>query len=241
MATVQINETLIIDVGVSEGNDSNFYLRKGFSVVGVEADPGIVADLKKRFDREIASGQFSLLPFAAAATAGETLNFWHDDLQQGQSSLLEREHGRVTEHRVQTIDWPQLREVAGVPYYMKIDIEGAEDGFLSSMSSGYLLPTFISSELQSFRPVEHFYRLGYRRFRLINQLLWPNLSAPQPPLEGQFIVPESFHHWSGFFGRELPGDRWYDFEEIQEIHRSIHRLWEHGTLIVGWMDCHATW
>ena len=39
---------LIIDVGMSEGNDSEFYLQKGFRVVGIEADPIVYAQLCKR-------------------------------------------------------------------------------------------------------------------------------------------------------------------------------------------------
>ncbi len=33
-----VNTKLIFDIGTSEGNDTDFYLRKGFDVVSVEAD-----------------------------------------------------------------------------------------------------------------------------------------------------------------------------------------------------------
>jgi 16S rRNA A1518/A1519 N6-dimethyltransferase RsmA/KsgA/DIM1 with predicted DNA glycosylase/AP lyase activity len=50
MKNVDFNEKLIIDVGVSEGNDTAFYLKKGFTVVGVEVDPTLIPLIRKRFD-----------------------------------------------------------------------------------------------------------------------------------------------------------------------------------------------
>jgi len=34
-----MNKNLIIDVGVHQGEDTEYYLKKGFCVVGIEADP----------------------------------------------------------------------------------------------------------------------------------------------------------------------------------------------------------
>ena len=44
---------VVMDIGVSEGNDTAFYLAKGFQVVAVEADPGMCRTLRSRFAREI--------------------------------------------------------------------------------------------------------------------------------------------------------------------------------------------
>jgi 16S rRNA A1518/A1519 N6-dimethyltransferase RsmA/KsgA/DIM1 with predicted DNA glycosylase/AP lyase activity len=62
---------LVIDIGVSEGNDSAYYLAKGFRVVAVEADSRSCARLRQRFASEIAAGALQLLPFAAADTFGQ--------------------------------------------------------------------------------------------------------------------------------------------------------------------------
>jgi hypothetical protein len=202
------NRRLIIDVGMSEGNDTAFYLAKGFDVVGVEADPALAAPLRERFAEAIAAGRLRLLERAAAARSG-------------------------------AIDWRELSAVGGVPYYLKIDIEGGEPAFLSGMVGAAELPLYISSEIQSFRPVELLRDIGYRHFRLINQDIWAGLALPDPPLEGVFVPRPAPHHWSGPFGRELPGKRWFSFNETKAIYDTVHRLWEFGTLITGWMDCHA--
>jgi len=230
---------LIIDVGMSEGNDTAFYLAKGFDVVGVEADPAMQTLLARRFAAEIGDGRLRLLHRAAAARGGEWVSFFHDEAEQGHSSLERGARARVSEHVVFTIDWLELREVAGVPYYLKLDIEGAEPGFLGSMAVGGEMPRFISAEAPSFQPIRLLHELGYRHFRLINHEILANVALPAPPLEGNFVARPSPHHWTGPFGRELPGSRWFGFEEIRTIYEDLHRLWSYETLITGWLDCHA--
>jgi hypothetical protein len=55
------NTSLIFDIGCHEGQDSDFYLRKGFTVVAVEANPALCVQLKQRFSQEIEDGQFTLV------------------------------------------------------------------------------------------------------------------------------------------------------------------------------------
>jgi len=48
---------LIYDVGMHKGEDTDFYLKKGFDVVGIEADPTLVVGLRERFAKELDSGR----------------------------------------------------------------------------------------------------------------------------------------------------------------------------------------
>ena len=52
---------LIYDLGSHNGQDSEFYLKKGFTVVAVEANPELCEHLKRRFGREIAEGRYVLI------------------------------------------------------------------------------------------------------------------------------------------------------------------------------------
>ena len=52
---------LVYDVGVHNGNDTAYYLHKGFRVVGVEANPVAAEQIRKRFPSEIACGALRLL------------------------------------------------------------------------------------------------------------------------------------------------------------------------------------
>jgi FkbM family methyltransferase len=63
--------SLIFDIGCHDGRDSKFYLKKGFTVVAVEANPSLCRQLKQRFAGQIASGQFLLVEKAIAEQGGD--------------------------------------------------------------------------------------------------------------------------------------------------------------------------
>ena len=47
------SKKLIYDVGMHKGEDSDFYLKKGFRVVGFEADPDLAELCRQRFSKQI--------------------------------------------------------------------------------------------------------------------------------------------------------------------------------------------
>jgi FkbM family methyltransferase len=234
---------LIFDIGASEGSDTAFYLAKGFDVIAVEADPIAYAALCSRFREFIDQGRLIVCNRAAAERPGEQVAFLHNPDEQGLSSL--RNSGRITngiEYHVETITWPELVELKGVPYYAKVDIEGGEPPFLKSITPNSIgLPKFFSAECSTPQPIALLHELGYRRFRLMNQLLVNQFPPPEPPREGNFVPTTGMHNWSGLFGEELPGEQWLDFSEITDVYQRLHSLWSLRTLIAGWLDVHARW
>ena len=82
----QVNPKLIVDVGASNGNDIQYYLRKGFDVVGLEADPVMHARLEKRFATEIVDGTVILLNRVAAETSDQPVQFWRNERFQALST-----------------------------------------------------------------------------------------------------------------------------------------------------------
>ncbi len=238
-----VHERLIIDIGMSEGNDSDFYLRKGFRVVGVEADSIAVNAMKDRFAAEIDAGRLVILNRAAWSKTGHKLSFWHNEGTQGHSSLnLWHGAGHKVEQTVESIAWPELQSVAGTPHYMKIDIEGGEVAFLESMLDFEALPTYISVECHTFDPISMLSKIGYRQFKLLNQTVLQAYPMPDPPMEGDCIAHPDWGHASGSFGRELPGARWLDFPEIARQFAMLRELREFGGIFQPWVwfDCHAT-
>jgi len=63
---------LIFDIGVGNGDDTAFYLAKGFRVVAVEANPVLVAAAKRRFDEDIQAGRLAIVEKAIATKPGRT-------------------------------------------------------------------------------------------------------------------------------------------------------------------------
>ena len=239
MARTAVNPTLIADIGMSEGNDSDFYLRKGFRVLGIEADPVMYQTLLSRFSAPIAEGRIAILNRAAAETSGAAVRFFRNRSVQGHSRVVLEDSpipvpGEIVE--VRTIGWPDIVRDFGLPYYSKIDIEGSEPHFLKSFVGSAGLPTFISAEIHTFEPVELLYQLGYRRFKIVNQARPDLFRQPCPPLEGTYAEQPRWQHSSGPFGRELAGE-WVDLKEaavLFDIIQQARRLqmWD-------WFDVHA--
>ena len=234
------NAKLIVDVGMSEGNDTDFYLKKGFRVVGIEADPAAFQELNTRFAERIARNELIVLNRAAYSESGKSVQFVRAYSSQGHSHIRREQDNRDGELvTVSTIAWPEIIAIAGVPYYCKIDIEGGEENLLESIASSRILPEYISVECHSFGPIEALYQAGYRLFRVLHQNSHDAFVAPNPALEGNYLPDHHFVHASGYFGKELYGDRWLDFREITIAFDAIQRLREFGTLPHIWFDCHA--
>jgi hypothetical protein len=57
----------------------------------------------------------------------------------------------------------------GVPYYLKLDVEGAESHCLTSLAS-IGLPEYISVEAESLEYLLLLWTLGYRKFKIVDQM-----------------------------------------------------------------------
>lgn len=239
-----ISENLIFDIGMSEGNDTAYYLEKGFDVIGIEADPVVYEGLLKRFSSEIANRKLIIFNRAVSGSDGETLTFWRNEAAQGLSSLKKHvDPGydkSLKKYDVTSMNWCGIIAIAGTPHYCKIDVEGAERSFLDSMLSMDSRPTYISSEIHSFEPIEALYGLGYRRFKIVDQnILHTFLPLPNPPLEGLFVQNPNWHHASGPFGKELLGEKWLNFSEVAAVYDILQRLRKYRTVNWTWFDIHA--
>ncbi|TLU70996.1 FkbM family methyltransferase [Lichenicoccus roseus] len=228
---------LIIDIGVSEGNDTAYYLAKGFRVIAVEADPEQCRALRDRFAASIATGALLLLNFAAGEHFGASLEIFVHRVHQGISGIAKR--AEVTDdyarHAVTTIDWRTLTAQAGIPRYLKIDIEGNEQAFLTGFLAQGGVPEFISVECHLLQPVEMLFEAGYRRFRLVDQKPAGGLQLPPRQLEGKALAFADFTHASGPFGLDLFADGiWTDLEDFKAAWTEAR-----PRMSRTWFDCHA--
>jgi len=229
---------LIFDLGMSEGNDTAFYLAKNFRVVGVEPDIKMFAQLNERFADDIAARKLKIYNCAASERSGDITEFFHHEKYQGISSLSksrsEFAEGSYSAYKIITIDWQSLVQKHGVPYYLKIDIERHEREFLRGMANMPILPPYISVECFWFEAIEHLRNLGYRAFQLIDQNPAGGFSLPAIQREGAAILWSNWHHSSGPFGRDLPENNWRGFEDVKTL---WHQLRPDQSQT--WYDCHA--
>ena len=66
-----MNNSLIIDVGMHIGRDTEFYLQKGFKVVSVEANPELVKYARSRFQDALSNQRLVIYDIAIADYEGE--------------------------------------------------------------------------------------------------------------------------------------------------------------------------
>jgi FkbM family methyltransferase len=167
--SLSVDPDLIFDVGFCHGFDTAHYLDCGFRVVAVEADPVLVEAGRRRFEPEIASGRLTLLGFGIAEQSG-TGTLWAVPHNRGLNSFIPR---RLTGHKtvpieVRTRTFAEILDEHGVPFYLKIDIEGSDHLCLEALRVD-ALPTFVSFELSRLNEARVLRDLGYSRFKILTQ------------------------------------------------------------------------
>jgi FkbM family methyltransferase len=163
---------LIYDVGMNNGDDTAYYLYRGYRVVAVEVDPALVAQARDRFAPEIRRGQLELVSVAIGPRR-ETAQFW---ICEGQSewNSFDRQIASREGHACHAVDvqcrpFRDLLNQYGVPSYLKIDIEGHDHYCVADLDPADL-PRYVSLEMG--RPIETLFKLrelGYSGFKLITQ------------------------------------------------------------------------
>jgi FkbM family methyltransferase len=179
MASTQIVNDLIYDVGMHNGGDTAFYLHQGFRVIAIDADPRAVDAAKRRFRSELASERLKILNVGIAETAGKG-TFWIGEGVSAWSSFYEKTASRLGQKHyaieVETRPFSDILDEHGIPFYLKVDIEGNDPLCVRDLA-GRPLPPFISvedknedlSETQVPPILLLLHEAGYRRFKLISQ------------------------------------------------------------------------
>lgn len=235
---------LIFDIGMHVGADSLYYLRKGFRVVGVEARQDHCETARKAaetFEHE----QFDIVERALAERTGQTISFWINDAKDDWGSIHrwaaeQGAKGTAREITVRTITLHDLLAEYGDPYYIKCDIEGADEVFVEQLLQTRIRPPYVSIEATRAEDLARLFAAGYSRFQLVNQLLNNDTKEPNPAREGIFTGTAFTQSMSGLFGRDLPDNKWVDFSTAMRALLEWYSLHELDTsLVAGWLDIHA--
>jgi len=162
----------VFDVGMNNGDDSAHYLSLGFKVIAVEANPILVQRARERFQAEITSGQLVVEPLGVCDRPGQG-TFWINEERSVFSSFdrarASRDGNRCRPVEVECVTLDALVRKHGLPYYLKLDVEGAESHCLESLRS-IGLPEYISVEAERLEYLLLLWQLGYRRFKIVDQM-----------------------------------------------------------------------
>jgi FkbM family methyltransferase len=262
-----MNAQLIYDLGAHLGEDTDFYLKKGFKTVAIEADPVLAERLRERFRSNLSDGSLVVIEAAIAENAGE-VGFYVNQSNSVWGTIrptwAERNASEGSPSKlikVKAISFPEVLREHGVPYYLKIDIEGADVLCLEGLMGTPDKPKFVSIESEKrlwqalLYEFEIFNSLGYSKFKIINQEHTKRQKPPNPATEGRFAEHRFERGSSGLFGEELPG-KWltksqaiwryrfvflrYRFFGDSGILRFLLRVPRLGGLRAPWYDTHAS-
>ena len=225
---------LIYDVGMHNGDDTEYYLLKGAAVVGIEANPALLPELRRRFAGDISAHRLTLVD-KAVGSEEKPVPFYVDPGKARQSSMVRNRAG-FSEIEVQSVRLSSLMQVYGLPAFAKIDVESMDGAVLDDLDRFGMVPPHLSVEVHTFEIFFRLYAMGFTQFRLINcrrvRELFKN--HPVSTLDGT-VVPHDFpHHSSGPFGDDLP-QPWQTLEQV--CAQWISRESLSGR---GWYDVHAT-
>jgi FkbM family methyltransferase len=236
-----MTEDLIFDIGMHKGEDTAFYLKKGFRVIGIEADAELASHCRRRFAEEISNGLVIILE--GAVVAKDKLNqsivtFYKNPNASVWSTAIETWRDRNVrlgkssqEIKVQCLDLGGILSEYGVPYYMKVDIEGADRYCLQYLENLPELPRYLSIEdaktdFNAFKKeLGVLCALGYRRFSAVQQANIPGGIYRGCDRLGREVnhcfEPES----SGVFGEDLEG-LWMSPAELLVEYKWIYSMYE---------------
>jgi len=248
---------LIYDIGMHTGQDTLFYLKSGYNVLAIEADPILVEKANLKFKKFIDSGQLTILNIGIAESEG-VLPFYRNLRLTEWSSFDKTMGSRSGQYEV--IDIPctstkKLFEQYGIPYYLKVDIEGFDYLCINDLPSDGRGPQYVSCEAQNLSLLETLKSKGYNKFKMINQgdnhrpiNIWkeklPFFTRYQIIKNGiiirlQDIIPIRKYKYrsSGPFGENTKGE-WMSFEETKNLYESFYN---NGNPInnYSWFDFHA--
>jgi FkbM family methyltransferase len=229
---VRVHPDLVYDVGMHKGEDTAYYLAKGYRVVAVEANPDLVAANERRFSAEIAQGQLVIRAGAIADTGAESIRFFkHPNSVWGttESDWAARNEvlGESVEIEVPVLNFEEQLLLTGMPAFLKIDIEGADRLCLETLQRFADGPDFVSieSEQDDWRELEEEFRLlqavGFTRFAVVQQATVPGRTIKTTDLEGRPIAHTFEADASGPFGDDV--GPWLTREQAETRYEEVFR------------------
>lgn len=189
------NTKLVFDIGMHQGEDTRFYLQRGYKVVAVDAAPSLTQRAQTVFRRYTQNQQLTILNLALYDQDHQQVDFYLSKASVWNSlnvKISNRHNYHVDTVPVQTVKLSSLMQQYGTPYYCKIDIEGYDLVCLKTLAEVAELPQYLScesecagedeqlSEAEALATLEQLHAVGYRQFKLVEQN-YLNVLEPAEP------------------------------------------------------------
>ena len=157
---------------------------------------------------------------------------------------------------IQCTTTKKLFEEFGIPYYMKIDIEGYDHLCLSDLPDSGEKPQYVSCEAGSPDWLDILQSKGYKKFKIISQgdnyipmnlkkekrSYYPGYQIIKNGIKLRLQKFISFKHMygsSGSFGENSKGT-WMSYEETKKLYNGFYPESGKSLNTVSWFDFHAS-
>jgi FkbM family methyltransferase len=168
---------LIYDVGMFNGDDTAYYLHKGYRVVSIEANPGWVAKGQERFASALQAGRLTIVNVAIGPEEGiaELLVPEHEN-DATLDKAIAAHWGQIPVQtvKVRTARFRDIQAEYGVPFYLKIDIEHFDHYCLEDLDP-FDLPRYVSFEAHYIQDLLTMRSKGFEAFKIIRQFVHKQL------------------------------------------------------------------
>jgi FkbM family methyltransferase len=257
-------DDLVYDVGFHRGEDTAYYLRKGYRVVAFEANPDLLEGGRRRFQSELADGRLELVGGAVSDSADASVAFYKnpETTVWGTTSLdwVARNHAEVVRIDVPVVCFAEHLERTGTPYFVKIDIEGADRVCLEALLAADASPAMLSIEstktdIDALRgELDILEQIGFSRFAAVQQARIGGRVIVAHTRAGEPFSYRFEEGSSGGFGEDV--ERWGSRADVECAYETIfrsYRLRGDGSfadralrkvplirrVLAGWYDTHA--
>src|SRR4249919_3215564 len=147
MRTFAKDSKVIFDLGMNNGDDTAFYLSRGFNVVALDANPTLCERAQQRFSALIDDGRLTVINAAICdknGTATFFVNLDNDHWSSLDVGWASRNETRYRQVSVSCLTLSSLIDEFGPPYYLKVDVEGVDQSVLEQLKDRSLLPLYVS-------------------------------------------------------------------------------------------------
>jgi len=198
---------------MNNGDDSAYYLAKGFGVVGIDANPQSCASCEARFASEIALGFMTVVNLGIGANPGDEDFFVNPGKDRISTFLPEKfadkEWAPKDWQRV-TVRVERLSSIIGKygpPHFVKLDIEHLDNAALLDLHAAAIRPPYLSAEAHSVDVHSSLCGMGYQKFKVVSGFevadRFSNISISH--VDGTRLPYRFEYEASGPFGDDLPG------------------------------------
>ena len=208
---------IIFDIGCNEGQNIEYFLNKADYVVGIEANPFLINNIRKKFKKELRKKKLFLENIALSKK--NTNSIFYINKKKNYLSQLEKPKNildykkidiktKITSQIIKKyLKKLKLKNIE----FIKIDIETSSEKVFEDLLRNNILPKFLSIEAQSPKILELILKSPYKSFKFLNgKDIGTKLKKLNIIDKNMNKIKFDFKiHSAGPYGTDIPG-RYYD-------------------------------